>query len=57
MYIDIISIIVGALVMTGCILWGLTHHESKECLISSIVTFLIGLGLLISGIIFYYIKS
>lgn len=57
MYIDIISIIVGALVMTGCVLWRLFNHESKECLISSIITFLIGLGLLISGIIFYRIKT
>ena len=57
MYIDIISIIVGALIMTGCIVWKLTTKESKDCLVASIVAFLIGLALVISGIVFYNIKS
>ena len=57
MYLDIISIIVGALIMTGCIVWKLTTKESKDCLVASIVAFLIGLALVISGIVFYHIKN
>ena len=57
MYIDIISIVVGMLIMTGCIVWKLTTKETKDCLVASIVAFLIGLALVISGIVFYCIKS
>lgn len=57
MYIDIIAIIVGMLMMTGCIIWRLFHRESKECIAASITAFLIGLALVISGIIFYNIKT
>ena len=57
MYLDIIAIIVGALIMTGCVLWRLFNKESKDCLISSIIAFLVGMALVISGIIFYNIKQ
>lgn len=57
MYIDIIAIIVGMLMITGCIIWRLFHRESKECIAASITAFLIGLALVISGIIFYNIKT
>lgn len=57
MYIDIIAIIVGMLMITGCVIWKLSHRESKDCIAASITAFLIGLALVISGIIFYHIKS
>ena len=56
-YIDIISVVIGMLMMTGCILWKLTTKESKDCLVASIIAFLIGLALVVSGIWFYCINS
>ena len=57
MYLDIISIVVGMLMITGCVLWNITNKASKDCLIASIVALLIGLVLVASGVVFYCIKS
>lgn len=55
--IHILTIILGLLVCTGCVLYGLFNKETNECRFTSVISFVIGLILVISGIAFCIFKQ
>ena len=57
MIFHILAIIIGALICTGCILYGLFNKETNECRFATFISFVIGLILLISGIVFVIFKK
>ena len=52
----ILSIIIGALICTGCIIWKLVYKETKTCELVSMAAYIIGSLLFAFGIVSYFSK-
>ena len=57
MILHILAIIIGALICTGCIIYGLFNKETNECKFATVISFLIGLILVITGIVCLIFKK
>lgn len=57
MIVHILAIVIGALICTGCIICGLFNKETNECKFATVISFLIGLILVITGVMCLLFKK
>ena len=55
--VHILAIIFGMLVCTGCVIYGLFNKETNECRFATVISFLIGVIMVVSGIVFMIFKK